>query len=121
MKGPTQVKEVVTGNVKVFARFRPLNQRELDTTGNEISCEFRDEKTVALMGINQKTGAQEPIPYAFDYVFDMKTNQKHIYDISVVPVVESVLNGYNGTILAYGQTSSGKTHTMLGEDIENIE
>lgn len=73
------------------------------------------------MGINQKTGVQEPIPYAFDYVFDMKTNQKHIYDISVVPVVESVLNGYNGTILAYGQTSSGKTHTMLGEDIENIE
>lgn len=51
----------------------------------------------------------------------MKTTQKKIYDISVVPVVDSVLNGYNGTILAYGQTSSGKTHTMLGEDIENIE
>jgi len=29
-----------------------------------------------------------------------------------------VLDGYNGTIFAYGQTSSGKTHTMLGEDIE---
>lgn len=39
----------------------------------------------------------------------------------MVPVVDSVLNGYNGTILAYGQTSSGKTHTMLGEDIENLE
>lgn len=73
------------------------------------------------MGINQKTGAQEPIPYNFDYVFDLTTTQKKIYDISVVPVVESVLNGYNGTILAYGQTSSGKTHTMLGEDIENLE
>lgn len=54
------------------------------------------------MGINQKTGAQEPIPYNFDYVFDLTTTQKKIYDISVVPVVESVLNGYNGTILAYG-------------------
>lgn len=73
------------------------------------------------MGINQKTGAQEPIPYNFDYVFDLTTTQKKIYDIAVVPVVESVLNGYNGTILAYGQTSSGKTHTMLGEDIENLE
>jgi kinesin family protein 5 len=39
----------------------------------------------------------------------------------VIPVVDSVLNGYNGTILAYGQTSSGKTHTMLGEDIEDME
>jgi len=32
-----------------------------------------------------------------------------------------VLDGYNGTILAYGQTSSGKTHTMLGEDLDNLE
>ena len=105
----------------MFARFRPLNQRELDTTGNETSCEFKDEKTVALMGINQKTGTQEPIPYNFDYVFDMSSTQRKVYDVAVVPVVESVLNGYNGTILAYGQTSSGKTHTMLGEDIENEE
>jgi Tfp pilus assembly pilus retraction ATPase PilT len=51
----------------------------------------------------------------------MKSTQKHIYDVSVVPIIEGVLNGYNGTILAYGQTSSGKTHTMLGEDIENLE
>lgn len=38
-----------------------------------------------------------------------------------MPIVDSVLDGYNGTILAYGQTSSGKTHTMLGEDLDNIE
>ena len=73
------------------------------------------------MGINAKTGASEPIPYNYDYVFDMSSTQKGVYDVAVVPVVESVLNGYNGTILAYGQTSSGKTHTMLGEDIENVE
>ena len=73
------------------------------------------------MGINQKTGVAEPIPYNFDHVFDMTSTQKYIYDVSVVPVVQSVLDGFNGTIMAYGQTSSGKTHTMLGEDIENIE
>lgn len=73
------------------------------------------------MGINQKTGMQEPIPYSYDYVFDMASTQKDIYNESVVPVVQMVLDGYNGTILAYGQTSSGKTHTMLGEDIENEE
>ena len=32
-----------------------------------------------------------------------------------------MLDGYNGTILAYGQTSSGKTHTMFGEDLSNEE
>jgi len=36
-------------------------------------------------------------------------------------VVESVLNGFNGTIFAYGQTSSGKTHTMQGPDIDDPE
>lgn len=41
-----------------------------------------------------------------------------VYTVAVEPIVESVLDGYNGTIFAYGQTSSGKTHTMLGEDIE---
>jgi kinesin family protein 5 len=44
-----------------------------------------------------------------------------VYKTAVEPIVESVLDGYNGTIFAYGQTSSGKTHTMLGEDIENEE
>ena len=39
----------------------------------------------------------------------------------MLPIVDSVLDGYNGTILAYGQTSSGKTHTMFGEDCDNIE
>ena len=63
----------------------------------------------------------EPIPYSYDYVFDMSTTQKQVYDITVAPIVESVLDGYNGTILAYGQTSSGKTHTMLGEDLDNEE
>ena len=36
-----------------------------------------------------------------------------------MPIVDSVLEGFNGTILAYGQTSSGKTHTMLGPDIDD--
>lgn len=102
LKAPSAIKEVVTGNVKVFARFRPLNQRELDTTGNETSCQFRDPQTVALMGINAKTGNQEPIPYNFDYVFDMSSTQQQVYEVAVIPVVDGVLNGYNGTILAYG-------------------
>jgi len=36
-----------------------------------------------------------------------------------MPIVDSVLEGFNGTVLAFGQTSSGKTYTMLGPDIED--
>ena len=73
------------------------------------------------MGINKVTGNQEPIDYTFDATFDVNTNQAQIYNTAVLPIVESVLEGFNGTILAYGQTSSGKTHTMLGPDIDNEE
>ena len=90
----------------------------METTGNETSCTFNNKKTVSLVGVNQKTGATEPIPYSYDHVFDMNTTQPDVYNITVAPIVESVLDGYNGTILAYGQTSSGKTHTMFGEDLD---
>ena len=38
-----------------------------------------------------------------------------MYEEAIVPIIESVLEGFNGTVLAYGQTSSGKTHTMTGK------
>ena len=57
----------------------------------------------------------------FDHVFDSNSTQKEVYDLAAKPIIDSVLEGFNGTIFAYGQTSSGKTHTMQGPSIENIE
>lgn len=57
----------------------------------------------------------------FDHVFDMNSTQKQVYDCAAKPIIDSVLEGFNGTIFAYGQTSSGKTHTMTGSDIENVD
>jgi len=37
-----------------------------------------------------------------------------VYDTAVRPIIDQVLDGYNGTVFAYGQTASGKTHTMYG-------
>mmetsp|Transcript_5893 Transcript_5893/g.9554 ORF Transcript_5893/g.9554 Transcript_5893/m.9554 type:complete len:364 (+) Transcript_5893:157-1248(+) len=59
--------------------------------------------------------------FDFDRVFDMKSQQKDVYDVAARPIIDSVLEGFNGTIFAYGQTSSGKTHTMQGPNIENVE
>ncbi len=44
-----------------------------------------------------------------------------MYDEAAFPLVESVLQGYNGTIFAYGQTGCGKTHTMMGFSELNAE
>ncbi|KAK4337143.1 hypothetical protein RND71_043361 [Anisodus tanguticus] len=52
--------------------------------------------------------------FTFDAVFDCNSNQSDIYDQIMRPIVDSVLEGFNGTIFAYGQTGTGKTYTMEG-------
>uniref|UniRef100_A0A803LK17 Kinesin motor domain-containing protein n=1 Tax=Chenopodium quinoa TaxID=63459 RepID=A0A803LK17_CHEQI len=93
-------------NVTVTVRFRPLSAREMKQ-GNEIAwyadgdCTFRNE-------VNPN------IAYAFDRVFGPATTTRHVYDIAAHHVVSGAMEGINGTIFAYGVTSSGKTHTMHG-------
>jgi len=55
--------------------------------------------------------------YSFDTVFDKDANQETVYNTVGNAMVQDVLKGYNGTILAYGPTGSGKTYTMFGEDV----
>ncbi|KAJ6879227.1 hypothetical protein NC652_032718 [Populus alba x Populus x berolinensis] len=56
--------------------------------------------------------------YEFDDVLTEFASQKRVYEVVAKPVVESVLDGYNGTVMAYGQTGTGKTFTLghLGDD-----
>ncbi|XP_065306658.1 uncharacterized protein [Dermacentor albipictus] len=52
--------------------------------------------------------------HTFDHVFDFTSTNLEVYQMYCHPIVESVMRGFNGTIIAFGQTSSGKTHTMMG-------
>ncbi|MGH0164765.1 UNVERIFIED_CONTAM: hypothetical protein FKN15_048112 [Acipenser sinensis] len=58
---------------------------------------------------------QQGKPYIFDKVLPPNTSQENVYNACAKQIVKDVLGGYNGTIFAYGQTSSGKTHTMEGK------
>jgi kinesin family member 5 len=51
----------------------------------------------------------------------MNSRQSDIFDFSIRPTVDDILNGYNGTVFAYGQTGAGKSYTMMGSDIDNDE
>ena len=57
--------------------------------------------------------------YTFDHVFDHNSSQKEIFEIVGRPTVSSVFEGFNATIFAYGQTSSGKTFTMSGPNLKD--
>ena len=53
-------------------------------------------------------------------VFGQKSEQPFIFKHVALPIIESVLEGYNGTIFAYGQTGTGKTHTMEGSKTDEV-
>ena len=52
--------------------------------------------------------------FTFDHTYGDDAQQEEIYEETASPIVANVLEGYNGTIFAYGQTGTGKTHTMTG-------
>jgi len=88
--------------------------------GTECSVEFKSHNSLVIKPSVQ-IAAGPGNNFSFDHVFDMQTTQKQIYDAAAKPIIDSVLEGFNGTIFAYGQTSSGKTHTMTGPNVENVE
>ena len=47
-------------------------------------------------------------------MFSERSSTPEIFDVAIKDLVASVVDGYNGTVFAYGQTAAGKTHTMLG-------
>lgn len=51
----------------------------------------------------------------------MNSRQEDVFDFSIKSTVDDILNGYNGTVFAYGQTGAGKSYTMMGTDIDDME
>ncbi|KAF6149345.1 hypothetical protein GIB67_016883 [Kingdonia uniflora] len=94
-------------NVTVTVRFRPLSQKEI-RQGEEIAW-YADGETIVRSEYNQT------VAYAYDRVFGPTTTTHHVYDVAAQDVVTGAMEGINGTIFAYGVTSSGKTHTMHGD------
>jgi kinesin family member 5 len=106
------------GNVRVICRFRPLNAKEIEMS-ETLGIEIKEDNQ--NMQIISKYEYGEPLKFCFDYIFGVDSRQLDVYDKSAKPIVEAVMQGFNGTVFAYGQTSSGKTFTMTGLDIENPE
>uniref|UniRef100_A0A0E0NPU0 Kinesin-like protein n=1 Tax=Oryza rufipogon TaxID=4529 RepID=A0A0E0NPU0_ORYRU len=98
--------------VRVAVRLRPKNSEDLAHGADFDSCvELQPEcKKLKLKKNNWSCES-----YRFDEVFSENASQKRVYEVVAKP---SVLEGYNGTVMAYGQTGTGKTYTVgrLGND-----
>uniref|UniRef100_A0A671WCZ0 Kinesin family member 15 n=1 Tax=Sparus aurata TaxID=8175 RepID=A0A671WCZ0_SPAAU len=106
-----------SNSIKVFVRVRPLTQGSgLTTDGDQNLC-----LTVTSPNTIRLLSKPEPRTFTYDHVADMDTSQDSVFSSVAKNIVESCVNGYNGTIFAYGQTGSGKTFTMLGpSELDNF-
>ncbi|ALC39330.1 cmet, partial [Drosophila busckii] len=93
----------VKSSIQVCIKVRPVEP------GQTVLWQVKEERSLQLID-----GASEPC--AFDYVFDQDCNNQKIFDCMASHIVEACIKGFNGTIFAYGQTSSGKTYTMMGDE-----
>jgi len=117
-------------NIHVLIRVRPPLPMEIpkDLPFRSIvltNISFNNCSLVEYLGSSnsekerQREWVENPEKYqihrfSFDFVFDMDASQHEVYNKTAKPAVNSILEGYNSTIFAYGQTGTGKTFTMEG-------
>ncbi|TIC00999.1 kinesin 1 [Wallemia mellicola] len=103
---------MASNNIKVVARFRPVNKVER----NQYPPDGRPVIDISDTNDQVKLNNDD---YSFDRVFNLDSKQEDVFEYGVRGIVDDVISGYNGTVFAYGQTGSGKTYTMMGSDIDD--
>eukprot|EP01060_Flectonema_neradi_P013371 TRINITY_DN20137_c0_g1_i2.p1 TRINITY_DN20137_c0_g1~~TRINITY_DN20137_c0_g1_i2.p1 ORF type:complete len:592 (+),score=140.50 TRINITY_DN20137_c0_g1_i2:52-1776(+) len=103
----------MTDKIKVYVRLRPVDE-ESSQEGDSYDKLFKwsDHRLCPLQGKEASRGKDG---YLFQRVFSPESTNRDVFD-EVREVVSNGLDGISGTVLAYGQTATGKTHTMQGSD-----
>ncbi len=132
------VKDKIVSNVQVCARIRPLqtskapaistpqkghghsnrrDKRDKRSRSDEsfIAWDVSDDNKTVFQSKSTEKVQGRTHSYTLDRVFGTDATTDEVYHESVASLVKRAMQGYNSTVLAYGQTSTGKTHTMTGK------
>ena len=90
--------------IKCYARIRPTWPHELQHPGVHECIEIEDQQTIRLTKGSKL--------FEFDKVFDDQSSQGSVFEEVAKPLIENAFLGFHGTLFAYGQTGTGKTHTI---------
>uniref|UniRef100_F6Z987 Kinesin-like protein n=1 Tax=Ciona intestinalis TaxID=7719 RepID=F6Z987_CIOIN len=109
-------------NINVFCRVRPAIDDETieykaRNTNTSNFAELEVENPLQSM-TRQSNNAATSHKFAFTRIFDQDATQSEIYEATGRPLVESAFQGFNATLFVYGQTATGKTYTVSGNDLE---
>jgi ribosomal protein L12E/L44/L45/RPP1/RPP2 len=106
-------------NIKVFIRARPPAEA---TESDFLEIDEEDKRKLLIKdprGIDEDSKQKHSeIAFQYDHVFWTGVQQSEVFQAAAFPLIEHVLRGYNACCFAYGQTSSGKTYSMFGENSE---
>lgn len=124
-------------NIRVICRFRPSNRVEKEdqkkrkyynsepemnedglirmTYDQATQSRMRTSMNVTKSGkLSKKSRERNTWSGVVDHVFNTTTDQRRVFKIIGVPLIDAALGGFNATLFAYGQTGSGKTYSMFG-------
>jgi len=107
--------------IRVLVRVRPLSNSELTDRGsigrtkvvNYDKETHGDTISIANIANDSDRSLNSESRFVMDAILGETSTQSEVYD-SVKGIVDAFTSGYNGTIVAYGQAGSGKTHTVFG-------
>ncbi|KAF9209443.1 NADH-ubiquinone oxidoreductase chain 1 [Haplosporangium sp. Z 27] len=103
-------------NVTVTVRVRPFSVSELKVARGQTEVwAVHEGSRIGYADDYSMRDRRTAVDYTYDHALTGSDNEL-IYNSSVKDLVRSAMEGYNGTVFAYGQTSSGKTYTMSGTD-----
>jgi kinesin family protein 11 len=115
VREPTRAENEGEGsNIKVVVRCRGRNDKELKAK-SRVVVDTSMSKTEVAVRVGPPDAATTKT-YTVDQVFGPEADQSIVFEEVVAPVIDDVLQGMNCTVFAYGQTGTGKTYTMSGDD-----
>ena len=117
----TETKHIpLNETIQIFLRLRPCRNGSLKHEHIEINSSLTSvDVKVPIKEEGYVNNTIRKHTFKFDKIFDCATTQDQIFDEVAKDVIDSAIDGYNGTIFAYGQTGSGKTYTITG-GVESI-
>ena len=101
------------GNLRVMCRVRPFLPSEKVNKKSQMETMIINNDSISIFQENKQEKNFE-----YDYIFDTKSTQKDVYE-EVTLLIQSMVQGNNICIIAYGQTCTGKTYTIQGPNSKN--
>lgn len=106
LDGSLSPRKRVNSNVHVICRVRPLSLFEYARSNRDV-VNVVDSKTICIQDKDSSV-------FTYDRICGPDSTQDEVYSLVGKQTLSDLFQGYNGTILAYGQTGAGKSHTMFG-------